>query len=263
MRGVKLIVFFILVTSLLFTCNKEEHWETSVTEISNLTAYGAVITINYDFGEKSRKTIVGIDLGITPDLTNSERIVQEKSNSESIRFEPSSLYANQKYYIRSYMVGRKDTIWSEILSFTTLSETSLPCSVSSGEIYYSSPGLTETVGSLVEIESASDPELFTYEVEAGIGNLTFTFFHEPLSGLYSTEENVYNTYGHSLPLVRVGCWIDNGGSNCYYEANTNERIHVDKDIDGNVSISFCSLTITKDDLGNCDDNQEISGRLAN
>jgi hypothetical protein len=262
MKKIKLIACLILGTSLLFACNKEEHWETSITEISNITAYSAEITLDYDFGNKTSKTFVGVDLGIDPDLKSGfERFVQETKTNESITSMPSQLYANQTYYVRSFMAGKKDTIWSEIMSFTTLEEHPIPCSISSGEVYYNKYEITELVGALVEVEDPSSPELYTYEVAAGIGNLTCKFAYEPIPGYYETANKIVRSY--QVPNVIIGCGITDGGSNCNYEAKYLQSVHVTRDINDNVSISFCDLEMIKTDEGSCFDTLAISGRLKN
>lgn len=264
MKRRKLIALIMLGTGLLISCNKEKHWETTVNGVSNITAYSAQISIDYNFGGKSANAWIGVDFGIAPDLkTKFERAMQEAKDTEFVTFEKSQLYANQTYYVRSFMVCKKDkdTVWSEIVSFTTLSEPSLPCTVTAGEVYYSANGMTETVGDLVEIENTSNPDLFTYEVAAAVGNLTFSFRYDPSSGNYVTadESFVINEDG----FVQISCWFNDGTSNCHYEAETGQNIYVTRDANSNISISFCELAILKSDAGTCVNSQEISGKLKN
>lgn len=261
MKTVKSFVLIFLVSGVLFSCNKEKHWNTTVTAISYITSYSAQITVDYDFGGKSSKTFVGVDVGRVPDFSKTyNRYVKEEKNDLTISFEESNLYAGQTYYVRSFMVAGKDTVWSETESFTTLNEPNLACSVSAGEVFYTGHGITESVGNLVEIENTADPDLFTYEVTAAIGNLKLTFSSEPQAGKYTTWDEIFDAEDF-LNRVELECWFNDGGSPCHYTADPDGEIIVSRDSDSNVSIYFCNLQITKDDTGGCINTQEISGKL--
>jgi hypothetical protein len=263
MRVNKLTSLLIVASSLLFACNKSEHWETDITEISNITYSSAKIVVNYDFGDKtSRKAVVGVDYGTDPQLkTNFERFQQEQNGTQSIAFEASQLYANETYFIRSYMACKKDTVWSEIMSFTTLLEPQLACSVSPNEVYYSGHDMTETVGALVKVVDTDKPDLYTLQAESSIGNLRFAFAHEPSGSRHITSDQVYTTY-HTYPLVNVSFDYNVGGSTCHYEAENSESIEVTKHLNDGITISFCDLSMVKTD-GDCLDKQTISGKLVN
>lgn len=250
------------LTLVLFGCNKEEHWETSITNVSNITGYSAQLTLDYNFGGKKSKTDFGFDLSTDPELkTDVHRGITEYKTNQTIVTYPSNLYANQTYYARTFMAGRKDTIWSEIISFTTLEDHPMPCSVSTGEIHYSGHDMTEVVGNLVEFEDPSNPGLFTYKAEAEIGDLIFTFAYEPYQGYHNTIGKIVRS---DVPEeVVIGCWYEQDGTSCYYQAKSYQSVHVTKDIEGNVSISFCDLEMRRVDEGTCVDTQTISGRLKN
>lgn len=261
MKVLRLIALFIIGASLLTSCNKVKHWETKVAEITNITSYSAEITLDYNFDGKTAKANIGVDIGLVSGLdTLFTSYSQEENNNESFTIEPSQFIANQIYYVRSFMTRKRDTIWSEVESFKTLEDYPLSCDISKGEVYFSSTDTTMIAGNLVKIESITNPELYTYEAEISIGKLTFSFLEKPWPGLYHTLFEVYQTYDTN-PLVLVGFWFDNGNTNCYYEAGYYKNIHVSRDIDNHLSISFCDLEITKMNSGSCANSQIISGFL--
>lgn len=265
MKKYSLALICLFFIGFILGCNKEKRWSVEILTIDEITYNSADIEIDFDIKKTNDNTNYGVFHGTTPNpkLSNVTIVGYDIIGSEILTYDLENLYANTTYYVVAYLEGSEGNIYSEEMNFTTANTPNLDCSVSAGEIYYTGHETTESVPNLEEVEDIAYPDLFIYEVDADIGELTFTFTKKPGSGVYQTVDDETDLNFSELKpfVVHMDCRFMYGGSNCYYEAVQFEEITVNTDNAGKVSISFCELEVKKSAIGSCEDVQYLSGKV--
>lgn len=259
----RLLFISLLSVSLFTACNKERKWKTEIITIDEITYNSMDFEIDFDLGKSFNKT-GGIYLGTDPALNpeNSEMTPVNLTGSDLIQSSRDKLYANQVYYMQSYIEGEEEVHYSEIKSFKTLDLPELECSVSPGQIYFTGTGMNETVSNF-EATSSEGASPFTFTAETEVGDFTFTFDKRPKSGIYNTIADVSglnSAYNQPFSVVIGGLYYT-GVVGGYYRALPNGEIQVKSNADGSISIAFCELALKRDGGGAAPVDQDITGMV--
>jgi hypothetical protein len=258
---ISLLLFAVLL--FLYGCNKERRWTTAITKIDEITYNSADFEIEFDLHKTIGKTYAGYYIGFEPNPDAENAVLGEIDilGSDIAQFDIKKLYANQRYYIQSFIQGEQEVHYSDVISFKTLNTPPLTCALTAGEVYFSGHNITKTVSNLNPTSPTSSP--YAFEMISEVGDFTFTFDQRPKSGLYSTRDDVsdLNSDFDKPFLVQIGGLYSYAGSGGYYRAKPNQEIDVQAAADGTIVISFCDLEFIRDGGGMGPIIQLLSGKI--
>ncbi len=261
----------------LYSCKKSRiaNRDIEIEFTGDLSYHDASFKVSYRNRYKRDKfTNVGICWSIEPNPTYfykasnmapfTAQLTLDNSEGEEY-FLATNLHANTTYFVRAYMeekdddyVNENNFVYSSEIKVETENLPDCPCSVNINIVNFSGIDRTMLNGNLAQNDQFSNTVEFLTASDQG--DFKFQFTGDPLSGIYKTYKD-QPPYGEPNAFyTKLSCHLPSV-YNCEYFAEDGQDIYVINDGLGNVSISFCQITILTDDP--CSEQYIISGEIRN
>lgn len=235
--GVYILSLLILLTS----CKEEEPvYETTIQSITEITYHSAQISNDFVLTNNPQYIDGGIcwSTEAMPDV--EDNILEDQYlNSEVDYFSLDGLYAEQIYYLRSYLkISQGNILYSDQRSFTTLTIPEPPCAVTTGNVKFGT--INQTMTNLVEYDNGE--YYYSLKSECFMGDLEFRFKQKPRTGIYHTGETSFMNLEETE--VYVQAHID--PFNCFFGCSGYYDVYVNVAEDETITVSFCEIGISGD-----------------
>lgn len=240
----------------LLACTKETQFSGTINSATSVTYDEATLSVTYEVPKNTYNTSAGLYYGLNPnpDGTNTNVPYQILGPADvETTFQLSDLIAEETYYARAWITTEDGNInISDNYTFTTSSLPSLPCSLPAQTLKVD--GTDYTTDPLSPLQTNDN---FILSSQTSLGGITFYFWQDPTSGIYKTRDSE-SFVGEGEIVMKF--WLSNAPI-CEYRADEWKDIQVINN-NGNYTVEFCDLDVTKINLGSCAGTKVVSGRFS-